>query len=387
MSLTPWKFDNILSIAYADSGLNLHATRVLLPVNQSAVSINPACKLHTNYVLIRTYYFFFFFITKTRMDDVVAEKNLESLVSKQPNLEIDIHQPKADNANKNQIPITNEAIAETQKQRKKLLIDYCEKHDKNTSLTRSKLYRHMLVDQKHKLIYCYTPKVACTEWLRIMGTLKGLPKEIVHFEKYGQRNQKTIHSRKLFTYLSSFPIDEANKMLRDYKTFFFVREPLERILSAYIDKFTRPYWPNFFYRNVARRIIKRVRPNATIQALSEATDLSFDEFTRYIASVGSSRWDHHWGLYDDICRPCKIKYDFIGHFENIMQEGPYLLKDAGVDHLVPIDFRPSNTSSLLKRYYSQIPKSTILKIVEMCRSNFEMFGYPFPGPLMNLFNS
>lgn len=66
VSITPWKFDNILSIAYADSELNLHATRVLLPVNQSAVSINPACKLHTNYVLMRIYYFFFFFNHKDK---------------------------------------------------------------------------------------------------------------------------------------------------------------------------------------------------------------------------------------------------------------------------------------------------------------------------------
>ena len=285
-------------------------------------------------------------------------------------------------------PGINADIELRQKIRTRQLRGYCEKFNLPRGRPTAADFYHLLVDQKHKVIYCYVPKVGCTQWLKIMGTLKGLPDRIVNPDPRSRRDSyehDKIHERGLFKYLDSFPAREAQRMLQEYTTFFFVREPFERLLSAYRDKFTQTYWPKAHYRVLASEIIKKVRPSATKVSLDSGLGLTFDEFTRYMATTSTSEWDHHWGLYDDICRPCKINYDFIGHFEDMEEEGPYVLKRAGIDHLVSGNFRPSNTSSHLKAFFSHIPKERILKIVEKSRSNFEMFGYSFPGALKEFF--
>ena len=47
----------------------------------------------------------------------------------------------------------------------------------------------------------------------------------------------------------------------------------------------------------------------------------------------------------------------------------------------------SRTRGELLKYYSQIPLERIVQLRRVYHSNFEMFGYPFPGPLQALFNN
>lgn len=262
----------------------------------------------------------------------------------------------------------NESIDMRLQTRKELVKDYCKRHNRSDSIYGQDL-RYHLVFHKTRTIYCFAPKVASTQWKTVLSALN--------------EGIRTFHhvSEIKFDHLNAYPLDEAEQMLRTYFTFLFVREPLERFLSAYKDKFLRENV--VFHQAIGRKIIKNFRPNATEEALATGRGVTFSEFANYV--VKTRHLDEHWRPYDKLCHPCAIQYDFIGHYEDLAEDSQYLLKMAGIEDRVSFPpFRQSRTSAELLAYFSQIPKLTILELAKIYESDFEMFEYRFPGQLNNL---
>ena len=184
-------------------------------------------------------------------------------------------------------------------------------------------------------------------------------------------------------------------MLESYFKFTFVREPFERILSAYKDKFVylRKYdRPILEFHG--KEILKNFRPNASQRALKELNDITFREFIEYLVTKGSKRstsvMDWHWDNYVNICGMCSIEYDFIGHYETMEQDLADFITAAGLSaedarRFADYKHTQSKTSSSLLKYYSQIPLEWIDILGQIYKANFEMFGYNFPGPLKSLY--
>lgn len=57
-------------------------------------------------------------------------------------------------------------------QRQEMIQRFCDSIDANDELTFNNIpedqLEHLLLDPKHKFLYCYVPKVACTNWKRIL---------------------------------------------------------------------------------------------------------------------------------------------------------------------------------------------------------------------------
>ena len=192
--------------------------------------------------------------------------------------------------------------------------------------------------------------------------------------------------------LSQYPPDQQRQKWETHFKFTFVREPFERILSAYKDKFVYPRFPRPMLELHGRAILRTVRPNASKSALDKLDDITFREFIEYLVTKGSDKttpvMDWHWDNYVNICGMCAVNYDFIGHYETFDQDREAFKEAAGLSpkQAKRFDARANNKSSIASSMLNHFSRITTewIDILGVC-TNFEMFGYNFPGPLKSLF--
>jgi hypothetical protein len=105
-------------------------------------------------------------------------------------------------------------------------------------LNKNPNWSDLYVDDKKRYVYCKVEKVACTSWKRVLMTITGKMGSNKSPEKL---NFNFVHVRadEYIRELSSYKPKEIEFRLKNYYKFMFVREPLERLVSAYRDKMKR----------------------------------------------------------------------------------------------------------------------------------------------------
>ncbi|KAK3610207.1 hypothetical protein CHS0354_038847 [Potamilus streckersoni] len=252
-----------------------------------------------------------------------------------------------------------------------------------------KAYKHIVVDDNYKVLYCYIPKVACTNLKRIFLILKGnvktsnpleIPSHDVHV--------KFKNSLKV---LSNYKTSETKTRLETYKKIIFVREPMERLLSAYINKFTEN--ETEFYETYGRKIIKHYRAAPNVESIEKGHDVKFEEFLRYITDKSVWGNNHeHWLQYERLCHPCHVQYDVIGKMESIDEDTDYLLHFLGITSKVKFpkrsDFTTNGkTKNELSKYYQGIPKNLLERVLQEFRRDYVLFDYKIPYSIENMRNT
>uniref|UniRef100_A0A3Q3G442 Carbohydrate sulfotransferase n=1 Tax=Labrus bergylta TaxID=56723 RepID=A0A3Q3G442_9LABR len=166
------------------------------------------------------------------------------------------------------------------------------------------------------------PKVGCSNWKRVLMVLAGRATSVLNIPHV------TAHFKNKLRKLEEYGPKGINQRLNTYTKVLFVRDPFERLVSAYRDKFENK---NDYYHSLfGRPIISRYRANPSQEALRTGDGVTFREFVHYLLDpqrpVGN---DIHWAKMSTLCPPCVIQYDFIGKFENMNSEANFLLRSIG----------------------------------------------------------
>lgn len=271
-------------------------------------------------------------------------------------------------------------LARTQESRRRFLSNICAKFQPGVSagaLSQAHLSR-LFVEDRYKLLYCEVPKAGCSNWKRVLMVLSGkafCTRDIPH---------DTVHDANSLRQLESYNRTGVARRLRSYTKVLFVREPFERLVSAFRDKFESP---NAYYHSVfGRPIISKYRPNATRAALRTGAGVTFREFVHYLLDVQRPvRMDIHWEPVSQLCSPCVFAYDFIGRFESLQEEAAFLLQSIGAPrNLTFPDFKDRNpdaertSPSITQRYFAQLNASERQRVFDFYYMDYLMFNYSKP---------
>ncbi|EHA99986.1 Carbohydrate sulfotransferase 10 [Heterocephalus glaber] len=255
----------------------------------------------------------------------------------------------------------------------------------HTAISKFVLHRIFVCD-KHKILFCQTPKMGNTQWKKVLTVLNGA------FLSIEEILENVVHDREKngLPHLSSFSEAKIQKRLKAHFRLFIVRDAFDRPISAFKDKFVHnPRFEPWCRHEIAPGIIRKYRRNRT-----ETWGIQFEDFVRYLGDT-NHRWldlqfgDHiiHRVTYMELCAPCEIKYSVIGQHETLEEDAPYILREAGIDHLVsypaiPLGITVYNRTKV-QNYFLGISKRDIRRLYVRFEGDFKLFGYQKSDVLLN----
>ncbi len=244
---------------------------------------------------------------------------------------------------------------------------------------------HFIVDDINKLIYCFVPKVASTNWKRVLLALNLKSNPIDYYSEINPLFIKgnESHVPKAFKTLNQYNISEIAYKLSYYLKFMFVRHPYERLLSAFRNKLEHTY-SDYFRNRFGRKIIKQLRQNPSNESLEKGHDVTFTEFLIYITNLNTSdhkrEFNEHWRPIFDLCLPCFVNYDVIGNYETLHNDAQLVLWKAHFIDLIKFPKREETysnqpSSDLIMQYYSNISQDLMNKIAMVYSEDLQLFQY------------
>lgn len=240
----------------------------------------------------------------------------------------------------------------------------------------------MMVSEQYKLLYCPIAKVGYSYWKRLILLLNSnstqnspLAKTALHDHKLGKYYPELAHAH-------LYNAADVKYRLSNYVKIAFVRHPLDRLLSAYEDKFgVGDVERKHFLQLVGEAIVSQCRANYVAAVAGKVPEsVSFEEFLCYVSKLTDGEMNKHWRTYWSYCQMCSSswRYDFIGEYENLSDEANFVLDMLGVKHLRYPSTGYRTDAERRQRFmkaYSAVSNKTLDAVWKKYKIDFDMFGY------------
>ena len=251
--------------------------------------------------------------------------------------------------------------------RKAKIRQICSQRENSLMKSKKELNKNdyaMMIDAKHKFLYCAHPKAASTTVKEYLARLADLPEESIN----------DMHLTVSHYYaIQKLPDAEKIKSVADLKdyiikndilTFTFVRHPMNRLVSAFENKILYAQDPAF--KKIAKPLKK--------------------DFTRFIDLVikenhGKGYANIHWMPQYKLCHYCELDYDVIGKSETFDDDIYYIFHSLNITQkLLPedkIEKKNSNSrnSSRTDYYLNQLTEEARNTLFDIFELDMLLFGY------------
>jgi len=131
-----------------------------------------------------------------------------------------------------------------------------------TSALRDQTFaRSLLFDTERHIVYCAVPKVASSTVKMAMALMTGRVGETRHINVHDSSYMALLGLTSLHSHLATGDNRTWSKLgqkLGELRKFIIVRHPLQRVVSAYRDKFERVNrWNRYFHNKYGKLIVLR----------------------------------------------------------------------------------------------------------------------------------
>lgn len=163
---------------------------------------------------------------------------------------------------------------------------------------------YYFINDTLRVVYCAIPKNACTLFKTMVV-------------EHGEDNSAFISSEyNIHQFLNRRAGDTSASHLlncltsEDYFKFTVLRNPLNRIVSGYLDKFAKHAFPEAFVREIIAEVQATLGEDEDIEK-----SITFSEFVDYLVRTPDTLLNDHWRPQHNFT--AAVKFDYIGQFEAI----------------------------------------------------------------------
>ena len=289
---------------------------------------------------------------------------------------------------------------------------HLKKECKNKKLRVSSSLQNILVfdqqDNKSKLIFCPVFKAASsTLFAYLLEASKSNPDSDYH-KNVGDRKMTPLEQ----IWEISHPLTDKSSLdsIRDgSKTAIIVRHPFERLVSAFRDKWERrqadlqdeDFERGFYYNKVNGHLMTGMFRKSALRRFGgeffgagnnygalipskrrNSRRLSqlpiFWEFVQFVKTQNVRSMDVHYRPAYYGCAPCVVKYDYVFRVEDLdIDEDLKGLLDANLNNIGEKNVHEGglNSEQITRIYFSTLSHSDIIKLWEIYKEDFLLFGY------------
>ena len=91
----------------------------------------------------------------------------------------------------------------------------------------------------------------------------------------------------------------------------------------------------------------------------------------------------------NLCAPCHINYDFIGHYETLQHDAEHVLRHiTRYSNNTNVQFPASdinspkrNSREFLQKFYGEVSANNVRRLLQLYKKDFHVFGYKVPDNL------
>ncbi|XP_019646353.1 PREDICTED: carbohydrate sulfotransferase 11-like [Branchiostoma belcheri] len=255
----------------------------------------------------------------------------------------------------------------------------CKRHNIKGPLPPPRRLHKLRYNDPYRTVFCDVAKSGSTTMKNILAQVDPNYKYI---QKFG------VYDPKAFKDLSRFKAGsrDLRHRLENYTKFMIVREPLERLLSAYQDKFRYGRAVDLFEALYGDHFVKgRTTGEKKRLETGGRLNVTFPEFVRGVLTRRREYKNVHWAPQHGICHPCVIHYDYIGHLDTMGDDVKFIMHKTGILGKVAAPTQAARRADdNMAKMYAEIPHEDIIKLGEVFSFDYEAYGFSFDDTLKKL---